>query len=183
VGVAVSTVLALGLFVTGAWAHGVSGGAEDRCRFKAGPYYVHFTAYQPEGPRPDYEYCEDLPATGLTVIVLDYLDLELRDLRTEVRIVRDTGTRPVGETDTLVRLPPQRYPTGSVTIEHVFDAPGAYVSLVTVGESGQFTSRFRFSVGQRDYTTYYLIAAAVGAGIALYLYTERKRKTPRIASL
>jgi len=110
--------------------------------------------------------------------VLDYVEHELRDLLTEVRIVRDGGR---GEA-TVAHLPPGRHPTGSVAIEHTFDAPGTYVGQVTVTAAEPITARFRVTVGATDWTTYYLIATAVGAGIALYVYTERRRVSAAAAA-
>ena len=171
------------LIATQAWAHGGGGGEDDKCKFEVGPYHMHFTGYQPDAVDGGREFCAHIPRTGRTVIVLDYIDDGLRDLPTEVRIVRDTGRDADLERNTVLHLPPKVYPTGSVSMEHRFDTPGVYASLVTVGGGKPHVSRFRFSVGKPDYTTYYLIAGTVAAGIALYLYTERKRRpTPRPAS-
>ena len=51
---------------------------------------MHFTGYQPEATQ-EKEFCEDIPATGRTVVALDYIEEALRPLPTEVRIIRDTG--------------------------------------------------------------------------------------------
>jgi hypothetical protein len=179
VGATVAAILALGLAASVAWAHGGGNGDDDRCRLAVGPYHVHFAAYQPDGAEPGREYCREVPATGRTVIVLDYLDAELRDLLTEVRIVRDTRNGTGRGADTIAHLPPTRYPTGSVAIERTFSASGHYLGHVTVAAGEPFTSSFRFTVGMADYTTYYLIAGAVAAGLALYVYAERKRTATR----
>lgn len=170
-------VLAATLIATQAWAHGVGGGEADKCKFQVGPYHMHFTGYQPDGVDGGREFCADIPRTGRTVIVLDYIDDGLRDLPTEVRIVKDTGGDTNLERNTVLHLPPKVYPTGSVSMEHRFDTPGTYVSLVTIGGGTTHVSRFRFSVGKPDYTTYYLIAGTVAAGVALYLWAERKRRS------
>ena len=65
-------MLAIGtpFFSTQAQAHGGLALAEDMCRLTIGPYNMHFTGYQPDNTR-NKEFCEDIPATGRTVVVLD----------------------------------------------------------------------------------------------------------------
>ena len=60
-----------GLFSSQAQAHGGLALADDMCRLTIGPYNMHFTGYQPDNTR-NKEFCEDIPATGRTVVVLDY---------------------------------------------------------------------------------------------------------------
>ena len=85
-------MLAMGvIFSTQAQAHGGLALAEDMCRLTIGPYNMHFTGYQPDNTR-NKEFCEDIPATGRTVVVLDYMEDALRPLPTEVRIIKDTGS-------------------------------------------------------------------------------------------
>src|SRR6185295_10269547 len=85
-------MLAIGVtFSTQAQAHGGLALAEDMCRLTIGPYNMHFTGYQPDNTR-NKEFCEDIPSTGRTVVVLDYMDDALRPLPTEVRVIRDTGS-------------------------------------------------------------------------------------------
>ena len=71
-------------------AHGGLALAEDMCVLTVGPYRMHFTGYQPLSQ--EEEFCEDIPEVGKTVIALDYIQEELRPLKTEVRIIRDTGS-------------------------------------------------------------------------------------------
>ena len=86
-------MLAIGsIFSIQAQAHGGLALAEDMCRLTIGPYNMHFTGYQPDNTR-NKEFCEDIPATGRTVVVLDYMEDALRPLPTEVRIIKDTGQR------------------------------------------------------------------------------------------
>jgi hypothetical protein len=73
----------------GAFAHG--GLSMDEDTASVGPYLMHFVGYQPDSASGPKEFCEDIPETGRTIVVLDYLNDELRDLPTEVRIIRDTG--------------------------------------------------------------------------------------------
>jgi hypothetical protein len=162
--------------VRSAFAHGGLAMEEDYCKLRVGKYFMHFTGYQPDSPNATREFCEDIPATGNTIIVLDYVNQELRDLPTEVRIIKDTGSEQNLEAITVVQLPPKRYPTGSLSLTYNFAQPGRYVGLVTVGEREKSVSRFPFSVGASGYLSYWLLAAlAVAAAIALYFFGLHQR--------
>jgi hypothetical protein len=162
-------------------AHGGLSLAEDICKLTIGPYTMHFTGYQPEATQ-EKEFCEDIPATGRTVVALDYIEEALRPLPTEVRIIRDTGAQPGAEgnldTITILHIPPKVYPNGSINFEYDFMQPGKFVGLVTVGDKQQeYISRFPFSVGEPKGTSPYLIVAIVviiGAAVFFFLRGRRK---------
>jgi hypothetical protein len=143
----------------------------DVCKLRVGPYMMHFTGYQPK-TSPELEFCEDIPGTGPTIIVLDYIDPSLRDLPVEARIIRDTGSEADLEAITVFHKPAALYPRGSVVLEHTFDEPGRFVGLVTVGDQ---VSRFPFAVGTRGRRAMVLYAAfgavALAAGGLLYFYS------------
>jgi hypothetical protein len=153
---------------TQAQAHGGLALAEDMCRLTVGPYNMHFTGYQPDNTR-NKEFCEDIPATGRTVVVLDYMEDALRPLPTEVRVIRDTGSEQDLQAITVLHLPPKVYPNGTVNFEYNFDKPGRFVGLVIVGDKQEHVSRFPFSVGETKIPlppSYFMIAFA---GIAVVL--------------
>ena len=170
-------MLAIGtpFFSTQAQAHGGLALAEDMCRLTIGPYNMHFTGYQPDNTR-NKEFCEDIPATGRTVVVLDYMEDALRPLPTEVRIIKDTGSEQDLQAITVLHLPPKVYPAGSVNFEYNFDRPGKFVGLVTVGD--KHVSRFPFSVGETKIwlpPSYMLIALAGVAVIGVIVFAMRGR--------
>jgi hypothetical protein len=178
----VCLLLTLGLpYSTSIQAHGGLSLAEDICKLTIGPYTMHFTGYQPEATQ-EKEFCEDIPATGGTVVALDYIEEGLRPLPTEVRIIRDTGAQAGAEgnldTLTILHIPPKVYPNGSINFEYDFMQPGKFVGLVTVGDKQQeYVSRFPFSVGEPKGTSPYLIVAIVvviGAGVFFFLRGRRK---------
>jgi len=154
--------------------HGGVSMENDMCKLRAGPYVMHFTGYQPQSA-PELEFCEDIPDTGYTLIVLDYLDAALRDLPVEARIIRDTGDESDLERITVYHKPAAVYPRGSFVIEHTFSEPGQFVGLVTVGDQ---VSRFPFAVGTRGWRTLVLYAVfaavAFGVGGLLFLYANRR---------
>jgi hypothetical protein len=170
-------MLAIGtpFFSTLAQAHGGLALAEDMCRLTIGPYNMHFTGYQPDNTR-NKEFCEDIPATGRTVVVLDYMEDALRPLPTEVRIIKDTGSEQDLQAITVLHLPPKVYPAGSVNFEYNFAQPGKFVGLVTVGD--KHVSRFPFSVGETKIwlpPSYMLIALAGVAVIGVIVFAMRGR--------
>ena len=136
-------------------AHGGVSIQEDQCVLTIGPYRMHLTGYQPE-VAPEKKFCEDIPAVGRAIIVLDYLDTALRELATGVRIVEAeswAAAQAVAEDTqrpTVLDKPPGTYKTGTLQIEHRFDKPGYFVGLVTVqsNRQEQIVSRFPFSVGK-----------------------------------
>ena len=172
--------LAIGLSSsTQAQAHGGLALADDMCRLTIGPYNMHFTGYQPDNSR-NKEFCEDIPSTGRTIVVLDYMDDALRPLTTEVRVIKDTGSEQDIQAITVLYLPPKVYPSGTVNFEYNFSQPGKYVGLVTVGGPQALISRFPFSVGQGttwippSYFLYGFGGAAVVVAIIFFALRGRR---------
>jgi hypothetical protein len=175
------------LFTSAAYAHGGVGMVDNRCLLKIGPTpdIMYFTGYQPQNSRD--EFCDDIPTTGQTVVALDMQDNELRDMLTEIRIIRDMGNHTMMNglpylTDaelastqildpvTVLYVAPKKYPTGTLTFEHNFPELGKFIGIVTVkNEHGQtWVSQFPFSVGQPvGRTVAYVIVGAVVV-VALY---------------
>ena len=161
-------------------AHGGLSLADDVCKLTIGPYTMHFTGYQPEATQ-EKEFCEDIPATGRTVVALDYIEEALRPLPTEVRIIRDTGAQAGAEGNldaiTILHIPAKVYPNGSINFEYDFMQPGKFIGLVTVRDKEEHVSRFPFSVGEPKGTSPDLIvaiAAIIGAGAFFFLRGRRK---------
>lgn len=165
------------MFTSQVQAHGGLALAEDMCVLTVGPYRMHFTGYQPLSQ--EEEFCEDIPEIGKTVVALDYIQEELRPLKTEVRIIRDTGSEANLDEITVFYLPPQVYPSASIKVEHTFPEKGKFVGLVTVtGGAQDYVSRFPFSVGEGRPTPKMAIIAPVALVLALgvFLYMRSRRK-------
>ena len=169
-----------------AQSHGGLSMDEDTCKLRVGRYFIHFVGYQPDSARGPREFCEDIPETGHTIVVLDYLSDELRDLPAEVRIVRDTGSMQDLEAITLLHLPPKLYPTGSLNFDYDFLEPGKFVGLVTVGTQEKMVSRFPFSVGRSrswlDYLVFPLLIAALASGLYRVAVVRRRLAKPAAPS-
>jgi hypothetical protein len=168
---------------TPAKAHGRLGAAEGRCRLFIGPDIMNFTGYLPEASKN--EFCEDIPATGPMIMVLDAEQDELRDMKVELRIVKDVGGEDKEnenlESVTVAYREPKSYPTGTINFEHTFNEPGYFVGIVTVtGDHGErWVSRFPFSVGKsfmRDLPVYLTLGLGTLAAFTIYL-VHRRRET------
>jgi hypothetical protein len=165
------------VFIAGeATAHGGLSMEKDYCKLRIGPYLMHFTGYQPgDGYRK--EFCEDIPSTGATIVVLDFIDDVLRDLPVGFRILRDDGGGQDLDSATVYQVAPRIYPMGTFSFDYQFEQPGKYVGLVTVGKGNQqVIGRFPFSVGAPFYLRYSSPAAllAIGFGVVYVIWRWRR---------
>ena len=169
------------------YAHGGLSMAEDMCKLTVGPYMMHFSGYQPESTQQK-QFCEDIPATGQTIVVLDYIEQELRTLPADVRIIKDTGTEENIEGITVFHLPSKVYPNGSIDFTYTFDKPGKFVGIVTVGDKQQHVSKFPFSVGEPKFYTKFLniymfpVAAVIIVGAIVFFMRDRGKPSHVAAS-
>ena len=162
----------------------------DSCIIEIGFYDANFTAYQPR-TSGNAEFCEDLPDTGETIFVLDYLHGSLREVPVDFRIVKDTTGlgRFVQHEDilalenldeiTVFYAPPSVKSGASFRIEHSFEENGDYVGLVTAGHPSNdsiYNAVFPFTVGAVRYP-YWLSAVIVGLLMLLLLRQAVKSKS------
>jgi hypothetical protein len=179
-------LLALGTFVSSqAHAHGGLSMAEDMCKLTVGSYTMHFSGYQPENTQQQ-QFCEDIPATGQTIVVLDYIEAELRALPAEVRIIKDTGSEDNLEANTVFHLPAKVYPNGSIDFAYTFDKPGKFVGIVTVGDKKEHVSKFPFSVGEpkvfSKFLNIYMFPVAAVIIVLGIVFFMRDRKPSQVAA-
>lgn len=184
------------MLCTSHWA--VAGGGvilrDDVCIIKIGFYEAHFTAYQPT-TSGNTEFCEDLPDTGVTLIVLDYLHNSLKEVPVDFRIIHDATK--LGEfvrwedvqalqnieRHTVYYRPAEVEALGSYRIEHEFIEKGDYVGIVTAGHptsDKQFTAVFPFSVGKVAYPFWLLYLLVAGTFVYLGRYAYRSISAGRI---
>lgn len=181
--------LALAMLSMSTWAHGGVGIEDDKCVLKIGQMKAHFSGYQPE-LRASQEFCEDIPEVSRAVMVIDFVDPQLRTKRVDFRILKDAAGTGMGTTlkdlgndqtiaaNTLIKLDEQTYPHGTVTLDYGFTSSGWYVGLLSVKDpaTGQTVhSVFPFKVGERSHTKYYLLLAAVAVfTVLMYRLTHPK---------
>jgi hypothetical protein len=189
-------LLATVLFTSGAFAHGGVSVQGNKCIMRIGPDMMYFTGYQPQSSRE--EFCDDIPNAGQMVVALDMQEKELRDMATEIRIIKDVGTHTtlngypyltdaeladtgVLEQTTVFYLAPKKYPTGTLTFEHNFPETGKFIGIVTVkNDHGQtYVSQFPFSVGTpiaKSLAIWGILAAAVlAAAFGLWRFSLKKK--------
>src|SRR6185436_7202304 len=152
------------------------------CILKIGPYGMHLTGYQPE-LSAGKESCGEVPGIGRTVLVLDYIEGELRSLPVEVRVVKDTGSEQDLQAITVVHLPPKVYPGGFINFEYNFNQPGKFIGVVTVGGTQEHVARFPISVGESGVVSHFMHyilvivqLAAIAGGAAIFFFLRGRRK-------
>jgi hypothetical protein len=157
------------------------------CILQIGPYGMHLTGYQPDSSAQQ-ELCGDVPSTGRTVLVLDYIEGELRSLPVEVRVIKDTGSEQDLQAITVLHLPAKVYPGGFITFEYNFDKPDKFIGLVTVGGKQEHVARFPISVGESGVVSHfmhYIMVIVPLAGIAvvaaIFFFLRGRRKSSGIA--
>ena len=153
-------------------------------------YSARFTAYQPE-TSGNLEFCEDLPDTGLSLFVLDYLHPSLKDVPVDFRIIRngtDQGRFAVWEDVaklgpleplTLYYQPPRVEGDASLEVEYRFLEAGEYIGIVTAGHPTNeqiYRAVFPFEVGRKRYQGLLLGLAFLGL---LGIYVWRRQASRR----
>ncbi len=160
---------------------------QDVCALKIGPDVMYFSGYQPAAAQRK-RFCEDVPATGETIFAMDFAQDEMREMKTDFRIVKDVGEEneqaQINEI-TVAYLPPRIYPKGTVSMTHDFAEAGNYAGIVTVdGPHGQhWVARFPFAVG-RPYPVrlpYYLLTAAAALALVMYFWGREDKERPKAA--
>jgi hypothetical protein len=193
-------LLATVLLSSSAYAHGGVGMQDNRCVLRIGPDLMFFTGYQPQNSRE--EFCDDVPNVGQTVVALDMQETELRNMLTEIRLIKDDGThtrmnglpflsdaelanKAALDAVSIAYFPPKKYSTGTLNFEHTFPENGKFIGIVTVeNDHGQrFVSQFPFSVGQqlgKSLVLYGLILAGLVAGVLGIWYYGGKQQKPTV---
>lgn len=154
------------------------------CILKFGPYGMHLTEYQPD-TSDRQELCGDIPSTGRTVVVLDFIEGELRSLPVEIRVIMDTGSEQDLQAITVVHLPAKVYTGGFINFEHSFSQPGKFIGIITVRGKEEHVARFPISVGEggvvshlRHYMMVIVPVAILAAGAAIFFIMRGRRKSP-----
>ncbi|RLA21406.1 MAG: hypothetical protein DRQ61_02600 [Gammaproteobacteria bacterium] len=164
-----AVLFSLFFFSTTATAHGGLSADKDLCLLSIGAYKMHFTGYQPDSSATK-EFCEDIPATGLTIVAMDVMDRKLKDMPTEVRVIEGDAEAEPTEANTILHMPFKLYPTGNITFEHNFPKEGKFVGIVSIKDGDEvIVSRFPFAVGMGGGFPLWLllvVVVAVGGAVA-----------------
>ena len=154
------------------------------CILKFGIYGMHLTEYQPD-TSDRQELCGDIPSTGRTVVVLDFIEGELRSLPVEVRVIKDTGSEQDLQAITVVHLPAKVYTGGFINFEYSFSQPGKFIGIITVRGKEEHVARFPISVGEGgvvSHLMHYMMVivpvAVLAGGAAIFFFVRGRRKSP-----
>ncbi len=145
--------IAAALFSCSALAHDGVALEKDACTVTAGPYAIHFSAYQRYGE--EQEACDDIFKTGATVFGLTPVNSDARDLPLGLKLLDEKG-------ETVFAIEPKSNPNGILTVERDVPVAGKYRVVVTVqDEAGhEFTGEKAVTIGlstfwnQIDYILY-----------------------------
>ncbi len=180
-------VLTMGLWLFGAPARAQDSSLMDMnmnmgCMLMAGMHELQVAVYQ-SGALDDS--CADIPGPGPAVVTLSSASKELRDMTTEVRIVRGeegakTASSPGLEPVTLVYAPPKAYPTGVITLNTNFDKAGKYTVLVTIRDDKDMVMSgslgMTVGAGSRQMIYAFLACGVILAAALGYYLWDRRRK-------
>ncbi|MGQ9424479.1 hypothetical protein ACXYTJ_00845 [Gilvimarinus sp. F26214L] len=145
----------------GVRAHGSVTAEDDLCLIQIGYFRAHFKVHLPRS-HGHQEFCEDLPAAGEALFVMDYVHGDLGQARMDFRIVHNrTGLdRFAGVEDldqlgdlenTTVYYQPPRRDDQVYTVLHRFAQPGEYLGIITARDprtNELYSAVFPFEVGR-----------------------------------
>lgn len=174
--------------------HGGVAFEDDQCVINIGYLQAHFKIYLPEASGHE-QFCEDLPATGHGVFVMEYTRPGLDNVPIEFRIVRnvtgmdrfadEAAVSAIPDLDavTVMHQPLAPHP-GVFTAQHVFNQTDAYIGIVTAHLPGSEQAQvavFPFRVGRQGpgpWAWLLLIAAIaqLGAWLASGRIAEWRRR-------
>jgi len=131
------------------------------CVINIGFYTAHFKIFQPQTSGNE-EFCEDLPVSGQSVFVMEYLHTLLGEVPIEFRITKnETGlgrftrladVQAIGDLEAVTVFHKKPVIEKDVyTISHVFESDGDYLGLVSVrypDTEEQYMAVFPFHVGK-----------------------------------
>jgi len=142
-------------------AHGGVLMEEDVCLLQIDFMRAHFTGYLPS-TEGNEEFCEDIPETGESIFVIDYLHDYLRQMEVDFRIIRDEQDLGIyaqwedvsiienlQEVTTFYQAPVIRA-DGVLTATHEFSETGNFIGIITAKDPQKdktYHAVFPFTVG------------------------------------
>jgi hypothetical protein len=144
-----------------AWAHR-DRGPNDPCRRQIGDSLLHLTLYQPQFD-PAAEYCEEVPRSGKTVIVVDVTAGELRQTPISLEVIETAAS---GQSRTILSLPPKIYELGAADTEVLFNEGNDYLVRVTLAmEAGRQSQVLAFPIRVAAWYRAMLMPALIVVGL------------------
>lgn len=171
------------LFCAELLAHGSITAEGDLCVIRIGFYTAHFKIFQPDTSQ-EKEFCEDLPAGGSSIFVMEYMHQSLGEVPIEFRIIRDvTGlgrfarledVNKIADLDavTVFHQAPVIEP-GVFSVLHDFTEEGDFLGIVTVKHPATeqyYLAVFPFHVGPQAWGYLSLFAGIAILSQLSYLF-------------
>ncbi|MFK7817058.1 MAG: hypothetical protein AB8B92_12060 [Gammaproteobacteria bacterium] len=175
------------LFSAETHAHGGVLLEQDVCILKIDSYQAHFTIFQPQISKHE-QYCEDIPAIGESVFVMEYLDDALRNMQIDFRIIKDTQKlgrfARLEDVEKIKDIQQQtvfyQHPTtnidGVYLAQYEFTEKGYYIGIVSAKHANQdkaYTAVFPFQAGSKNWG-YIPMIIALAIGLLLIYWLMNK---------
>ena len=130
-------------------AHGATSGEDDPCLRRIGERLVHLSAYQPQYELKG-QYCTDIPKEGDTFLVVDLVDLALRNELVGMRVMKGNGSNEA-DNQIVGDIRPTTHPDGVLRGE-VRLAEGLYtVTIVAEKQNLMKRPQYLLRVNMIDY--------------------------------
>jgi hypothetical protein len=135
-----------------ATAHGSASGEDDPCLRRVGERVIHFNAYQPQYQLKD-QYCTDIPKEGDTFLVVDLVDLALRNEPVGMRVIRVIKGNGSNEADDQIvaDIRPSTHPDGVLRAEVSLDEGLYRVTIATEKQNLMKRPQYLLRVHMTDY--------------------------------
>ncbi len=181
-------IMGLALLAGRSFAAGAVIGEPGSCMIEIGIYTAHFTIYQSD-TRGNEEFCEDLPDTGNTLFVLDYLHGSMKEVPVDFRIIRDEEELGIFarwenvkaiediESRTVFYQAPVVRSDNKLTVELDFAEPGAYIGVVSAPhptKNKHYYAVFPFQVDRLRLAPWLWLGAILVAAGSYWLRRTRR---------
>ena len=152
----------------GASAHGNTDIEQDPCMRKLGESIVHFSAYQPQYELKD-QYCTEIPQEGDTFLVVDLMDLTLRNEPVGMRIVKGNGSKEA-DVQIVADVRPSSHPDGVLRSEVRLDEGLYTVTIESEKLNMMKRPQYLLRVHMIDYQKLVLSIAGPLVGVLLFAW-------------
>lgn len=164
------------------------------CTIQVDFYSVQLTAYQPDSSG-NTQFCHELPDTGHTIMVLDYLHPSLKEVPVDFRIIRDvTGQGGFVklkhieeiqdiEQQTIFYQPPAIEADASLQIEYEIKEKGWYIGIINAAHPSNdriYTAVFPFEVGATKVSHFLPLLLLLAA--PAYFFRRRLARAREVAA-
>jgi len=150
------------LYANAAGAHGKVAMEDDSCMRRMGGSMIHLSSYQPQVDEEGH-YCTDIPAAGSTILVIDLVDPELREIPIGMKVIKG-GVADEGEVVHQIR--PVLYESGVISTQKELEQ-GKYIIQITADGIPPLNYEYHLRVDMVNYAD--VFRATIGPAVGLLL--------------